>query len=157
MLQTEQRLNPFVHSLKKTKTAELHLQRAIFDAALQNSSHFAVNAYCPSVDLDGVDLLLRSEQNGVIIFAAIAVISGPSAVLHNGKMNSISAVARRHADAVSPYFLAIKSQHDDRFAIYDAATILSSKTRSLRPRAHEFMPAQEAVNSIISSVLRERL
>lgn len=149
------KLNPFVHSLKKTKMAELTIERAIYAAALKNSSHFAINSYAPAVDLDGVDIVLRVEQNGIIIYAAVAVISGALVVLSNGKMNSIAAVARRHANARAPYFLLIKNQNDDRFARYDSAEILSSNLRSLRPKKDAFVSAEEAVNTMISSILSE--
>jgi hypothetical protein len=149
---TPDRLNPFVHSLKKSRMAELTIQRAIYAAALKNTSHFAINSYAPAVDFDGVDILLRAEQNSAIKYAAIAVISGPTAVLNNGKMNSIHAVARRHTDAVSPYFLAIQNQTDDSFALYSANNILSQKVRSLRPERGAFMSADVLIDTIISII-----
>ena len=131
----------------------MRIEQAIHAVALLNPSHFSINSYRPSVDLDGVDIVVRVEQNGVIIYAAVAVVSGVLAVLNNGKMNSIAAVAKRHANALAPYFLLIKNQTDDRFAIYNSSDILSSKQRSLRPKSGEFMSAETIVDTIVSSIL----
>jgi hypothetical protein len=144
-------MNPFVRALKTTRIAELGIERAIHAEALKSDSHFGVNGYRADLDFDGIDVLLRLERSGRIHYVAIAIVSG-SATLENGKINSLAAVAARHKEAEAPYFLLVHDRKSDRYALYSAADILESKTSSLRPKDHEFMPANDIVDSMISIV-----